>query len=175
MTTIINLYGSAGAGKSTTALGLVYKLKLLGYRVEYVSEWIKEKIYAKDLNVVRDQLYIFAKQRRKQFILMDEGLDFVVSDSPLLLSQFYGEKYNTTDALIKSVIFNEYSKFNNLSFFLKRTTPFDPVGRIETEEQSDSDSIKMIEFLNTYNIDYHYIQEHEKTDKIIKLLNLGNK
>ena len=69
MTTVINLFGPSGTGKSTTALGLAYELKLKGYKVEVVTEWIKEKIFANDLSVVKDQLYIFAKQRRKQFIL----------------------------------------------------------------------------------------------------------
>lgn len=175
MTIIINLYGSAGSGKSTTALGLAYQLKIAGYKVEYVSEWIKEKIFAEDFNVVKDQLYIFAKQRRKQIILQNKGLDFIVTDSPLLLSQFYGEKYNTTDALIKTVIFNEYSRFDNLNFLLKRTIPFDITGRLETEEQSNHDSIVMREFLDIHNIEYQYVETHEKTEQIIKLLNLGNK
>lgn len=174
MTVVINLYGPAGSGKSTTALGLSYKLKLLGYKVEYVSEWIKEKIFAEDFKIVKDQLYIFAKQRRKQLILQNKGLDFIVTDSPLLLSQFYGEKYNTIDSLMKTVIFNEYSNFNNLNFLLKRTIPFDPNGRIETEEQSDHDAIIMKEFLDVHNIEYRYVEAHEKTDEIIKLLNLGN-
>ena len=46
MTTVINLFGPSGAGKSTTALGLAYELKLKGYKVEVVTEWIKEKIFA---------------------------------------------------------------------------------------------------------------------------------
>ena len=37
---VINLFGSAGAGKSTTALGLTHQLKINGYKVEDVSEYI---------------------------------------------------------------------------------------------------------------------------------------
>lgn len=164
-----------GSGKSTTALGLAYQLKILGYKVENVTEWIKEKIFAEDFSVVKDQIYIFAKQRRKQFILQNKELDFIITDSPLLLSQFYGEKYNTTDPLFKEVIFNEFYKFNNLNFFLKRTNPFDPFGRMETEEQSDLDSINMLNFLKFNKIDYNLIDEKEKTEQIIKILKIGNK
>lgn len=164
-----------GSGKSTTALGLAYQLKILGYKVENVTEWIKEKIFAEDFSVVKDQIYIFAKQRRKQFILQNKELDFIITDSPLLLSQFYGEKYNTTDPLFKEVIFNEFHKFNNLNFFLKRTNPFDPFGRMETEEQSDLDSINMSKFFKDNNIEYNLINEKEKTEQIIKILKIGNK
>lgn len=174
MTTVINLFGSSGSGKSTTALGLAYQLKMQGYKVELVTEWIKEKIFSEDFSVMKDQLYIFAKQRRKQFILQDKGLDFIITDSPLVLSSFYGRKYNTIDSLIESVIFNEFSKFNNLNFFLKRTHPFDPVGRMETEEQSDEDSKIMSDFLRTH-VDFETIDQPEKADQILKLLNLGNK
>lgn len=174
MTTVINLFGSSGSGKSTTALGLAYQLKMQGYKVELVTEWIKEKIFSEDFSVMKDQLYIFAKQRRKQFILQDKGLDFIITDSPLVLSSFYGRKYNTIDSLIESVIFNEFSKFNNLNFFLKRTHPFDPVGRVETEKQSDEDSRIMYDFLRTH-VDFETIDQPEKADQILKLLNLGNK
>ncbi len=160
---------------STTALGLAYELKLKGYKVEVVTEWIKEKIFANDLSVVKDQLYIFAKQRRKQFILQDKGLDFIVTDSPLLLSGFYGIKYNTTDKLMETVIFNEFHKFSNLNFLLKRTIPFDPTFRLESQQQSDTDYVNMQNFLEANSVEYLDIDESEKTQQILKLLNLGNK
>ena len=40
----INLFGSAGAGKSTTALGVAHNLKINGYKVEYVSEYAKQLV-----------------------------------------------------------------------------------------------------------------------------------
>lgn len=174
MTVVINLFGSSGSGKSTTALGLAYKLKMQGYKVEVVTEWIKEKVFSRDFSVLKDQLYIFAKQKRKQFILQDKNLDYIITDSPLILSSFYGRKYNTIDSLIESVIFNEFSKFENINFFLKRTHPFDPMGRMETEEQSDKDSKDMYNFLDLY-LDFETIDQPEKTDQIMKILNLGNK
>ena len=41
---VINLFGSAGAGKSTTALGVAHNLKINGYKVEYVSEYAKQLV-----------------------------------------------------------------------------------------------------------------------------------
>lgn len=173
MTKIINLFGPSGSGKSTTALGLAYELKLKGYKVEAISEWIKEKIFANDLGVVKDQLYIFAKQRRKQFVLQDKGLDFIVTDSPLLLSSFYGNKYQTSDKTMLDLFYNEFNKFENINFLLKRTVPFDPNFRFENQEQSDSDYLLMKSFLEENQIQYLDIDESEKTQQILKLLNIG--
>ena len=174
-TKIINLFGAAGAGKSTQAMGLVTALRLAGYSAEYVAEYAKDVVYEKHLGKLEDQLYIFAKQRRKQFILQDKGLDFIVTDSPLLLSGFYGIKYNTTDKLMETVIFNEFHKFSNLNFLLKRTIPFDPTFRLESQQQSDTDYVNMQNFLEANSVEYLDIDESEKTQQILKLLNLGNK
>lgn len=161
-------------GKSTTALGVGYQLKLLGYKVENITEWIKEEIFAENYKVTKDQIYIFAKQRRKQFILQDKQLDFVVTDCPLPLSSFYGHKYGTTNPMLDDLIYSEFNKFSNLNFFLKRTVPFETLGRIETEEQSDQDSINMKKLLTDKGVDIIDIDQSEKTVQILEILkNLG--
>lgn len=157
---------------STTALGLGYQLKILGYKVENITEWIKEEIFAENFNVTKDQVYIFAKQRRKQFILQDKSLDFIVTDCPLPLSSFYGHKYKTINPLLDELIFSEFNKFNNLNFFLKRTVPFEKEGRIETEEQSNLDSTNMKTLLSEKGVDYIDIEDSEKTIQILKILNI---
>ena len=47
MTTIVNLLGSSGSSKSTTAMGLTYKLRLLGHKVEYVPEYAKDLVFSR--------------------------------------------------------------------------------------------------------------------------------
>jgi ATP:corrinoid adenosyltransferase len=59
---VINLFGSSGSGKSTTALGLAYRLKLLGYKVEYVSEYIKEYVFSGTLSECKYQNKIFGNR-----------------------------------------------------------------------------------------------------------------
>jgi pantothenate kinase len=41
-TTIINVYGGPGAGKSTSAAYLYYLLKVAGKNVELVREYVKD-------------------------------------------------------------------------------------------------------------------------------------
>ncbi len=76
--------------------------------------------------------------------------------------------------MLNQLIFQEFYKFNNINFLLKRTVPFDTLGRVESEEQSDQDYKNLISFLNKNNVRYNDILEAEKTNQIIKILtNLG--
>lgn len=88
-TIIINLLGSSGSGKSTSALGLTYELKKLGYKCEIAREYVKEEIFTENFKVLHDQIFIFANQNRIQKNLANKELDFVISESPLILSSFY--------------------------------------------------------------------------------------
>ena len=72
--------------------------------------------------------------------------------------------------MLNQLIFQEFYKFNNINFLLKRTVPFDTLGRVESEEQSDQDYKNLISFLNKNNVRYNDILEAEKTNQIIKIL-----
>ena len=80
MTTIVNLLGSSGSSKSTTAMGLTYKLRLLGHKVEYVPEYAKDLIYEESEHKLKHQLYVFSKQLKRLDVLLGKGLDYVVTD-----------------------------------------------------------------------------------------------
>ena len=68
-TQIINLFGASGSGKSTTAMGLTYFLRLGGHKVEYVNEYAKDLVYEESTHKLKHQLYVFAKQLKKQDVL----------------------------------------------------------------------------------------------------------
>ena len=78
-TKIINLFGSAGAGKSTQAMGLVPLLRLAGYSAEYVSEYAKDVVFSKCEHLLtQNQLYVFSEQFRRLKVLDDSNLDFII-------------------------------------------------------------------------------------------------
>ena len=56
---VINLFGSSCSGKSTTALGLTYHLRLLGYKAEYVSEYAKQLVMSGCQNLLAYQEHVF--------------------------------------------------------------------------------------------------------------------
>ena len=146
-TKIINLFGSAGAGKSTQALGLVPMLRLAGYSAEYVSEYAKDVVYEENFEKLEDQLYIFAKQNRRMERVLKQDFDFIVTDSPLLLGYFYGLKYGTLVEGLDSVMLNCVNKSNNINIFLHRNHPYQQEGRVQSDNESKKDSEVLVELL----------------------------
>lgn len=157
MTLIVNLYGAPSAGKSTTASGLFYLLKLNGINAEYVTEVAKDFTWEKRQAVtLRCQPYVFGKQFRDVFRVMDQTAVAIV-DSPLLLSAFYAWKFPdpkvATQALIDYII--EQSKLTGgINYLIKRTKSYNPMGRNQTEEESDIIARELEYFLQLHKVSY---------------------
>lgn len=140
MSKIINLFGAAGAGKSTQAMAVVAKLRLAGYSAEYVSEYAKDVVYEENFIKLEDQLYIFAKQNRRMERVLKQNFDFIVTDSPLFLGYFYGLKYKTLVSGLDQVIINCINRSENINVFLERNHAYQQEGRVQTDEETKEDS-----------------------------------
>lgn len=167
---VINFFGSSGSGKSTQSLKLAAHFKEQKVRVEYVPEYAKYLVYSKHDRMLMDQFKIFAEQRHHVDILKDHEVEFAIMDSPLVLGLLYGYKNKTVDEDFAKVITNEFNKFDNINFFVSRNVPFDPVGRIETAEGSDNDSVVLKELLNKLNINYVDIDTTTSIDEILNYI-----
>lgn len=135
MTKVINLFAGPGAGKSTTAAGLFYQMKKQGKSVELVTEYAKECVYENSLDKMADQFYLLAKQNRRLDRLVDK-VDYIITDSPLLLCAYYGNLYGHYPDIIVPVTKALFDKYDNINFFIKRTKPFDPRGRLGGEDNA---------------------------------------
>jgi len=60
-TIVINLMAGPGVGKSTLMAQLFARLKILGYEVEMVPEYVKEKVWDESWKVMEDAIYVFGK------------------------------------------------------------------------------------------------------------------
>lgn len=176
---IICLYGGPGSGKSTTCAGLFYKLKLAGFNCEmnreYVKEWVWEKRAIKD----GDQTYFFAKQARKERLYIQQDLDFVITDSPLILTHFYGmiydpveQKYNTSLHMLK----NHHGFCKDMGYktdhiFLTRAKPYNASGRNQTESEAQDFDVEIKIMLRTMNISFTEVPGNEQAvDSIVEIL-----
>lgn len=162
---VINLIGGPGCGKSTAASGLFYALKKLQVNAELSLEWVKNKVYEESFHCMDDQIYIFAKQHHKLFVLQDK-VDVVVTDCPLLNSLVYGERRDSFDAMVMD-LFNE---FNNLNIVIRRKQKYVTDGRIETAEEAMDIDDKYIEIMKKNNIPYLEIDNVDACDFIVKYL-----
>lgn len=62
MTTVINLFGGPGAGKSTLAALLFHHLKIRGLSCEMALEYAKDKVWEESYSTLHNQIYVFGKQ-----------------------------------------------------------------------------------------------------------------
>lgn len=130
---VINLWGSPGAGKSTTAAGLFYKMKVADYNVELINEFAKEVTWEGHNNLFKDQLYILGQQNRKLERLRGK-VDYVITDSPLLLTLAYTPKdyYEGFRTLVENV----WESYDNYNHLVLRTHAYKQVGRHHSEDES---------------------------------------
>ena len=162
------IYGGPGVGKSTTAAGLFYLMKTNDYNVELVTEVAKDYTWENREQCLEDQLYIFAKQNHRLERLKTK-VDYVIVDSPLLLGILYTpiDYYNNYNNIVTDV-FNSY---DNLNFYINRIKKYQPIGRNQTEEQSNEISIITRDLLKDHSyfeIDGNEIANLEIFTRIIE-------
>lgn len=137
----INLYGGPGSGKSTTAAWIFSQMKLRGYSVELVSEYVKAWAISKREVVGFDQLYLMGKQCNYEYRFLSNGIKNIVTDSPLLLSACYTRAYYPKlDVVADHMegIIKEYDRQEpSLNIFLERgSKKYVEEGRYQTFEEA---------------------------------------
>jgi len=160
---VINFFAGPGAGKSTTASGLFCLMKQNGDNVELVTEFAKDLTWEGNLNCLKDQLFVSATQNHRLFRLIDE-VDWVVTDSPLLLSLLYKKSnyYDKFDEFMLSV-FNSYNNFN---FFINRTKDYVQSGRTQTLHEAQQLDSKIKLLLKNLKIPYTSINGNKSASKV---------
>lgn len=169
MTVVINLFGGAGCGKSTIRAGLFHLLKVNGVVCEEASEWIKQKVYEGNKYPFKDQLYTFAKQTR---ILrqLNNKVDIIVTDSPLLLSRIYSKENSET---FDKLVLEEFNKYHNMNFYINRSVPYSQVGRYRSEEAAKEKDREIKQLLKTLNVPFICLNGTEDAPRhIMELLRL---
>lgn len=132
----ISYWGGAGCGKSTMAARTFYELKVRGYEVEYVPEYIKVRAYQKRFPKSHEQVYIFGKQEHAEDDLMDH-VQATISDSPLLMNAAYSERYGFRGSHHIIGLANLYEEdYPSLNFWVHRKHPYNPEGRYQTLEEA---------------------------------------
>ena len=174
---VVNFYAGPGAAKSTMTAATFAALKWRNVNCEMALEYAKDKVWEESTALLDNQLYVFGKQQHRLYRL-SEKVDVIITDAPLLNSVHYDAKNNQ---VFRALIEQEYSKYKNLNFFINRMKPYNPKGRLQTEEQAKEIDGEILKILNTYAHDnYECIpgqpEEVEKTivPKIMEILQKGN-
>ena len=148
---VINFVAGPGMGKSTTAAGLFYKMKVHGHNVELINEYAKELVLDERFSTLKDQGYILAKQNRKLERLKNK-FDYVITDSPLFLGLCYvSEDYHKS---FKPFVMDMYHSYDNMNFYLHNDgdLTYQESGRTQTKEQATEKDNEVYSFIKKNGI-----------------------
>lgn len=163
---VINLFGAPGAGKSTGAAYVFSQLKIKGVNAELVTEFAKDMTWEKNKKALTNQIYMLGNQLQRIYRCQDE-VDVIVTDSPILLNILYNNN-PVLDENFEKLVVNIFKSYNNLNYYVQRVKKYNPVGRNETEEESNKIANKLINLLSKENIPFKYIEgQLEKYQEVV--------
>jgi len=135
----VNLYSGPCNCKSTLAAHLFSRLKIQHQNVELVREFVKEWAYLKIKIESFDQLFIFANQIRQEDLVLRNGVDFIITDCPVMLGIAYCKHYGLHGWQGLEIIERDFEKkYPSLNIFLKRSPdiPYKEFGRFQKKEEA---------------------------------------
>jgi hypothetical protein len=98
---------------------------------------------------------VFGKQLRDIHMLQDK-VDVIITDSPLLLCRYYGFKYHRDKyhPSFFEFVDQQFKQMGGMNFFINRVKPYNPAGRNQTAQESDfiRDELKVM--LDELNVNY---------------------
>ncbi|RLD66513.1 MAG: hypothetical protein DRI84_04650 [Bacteroidetes bacterium] len=169
-TLIVNLFGGPSVGKSTVAAGVFSLLKLHGVECGLVTEYAKDLVWEERHKTFKDQQYIFAKQHHRLWRVVDK-VDVIITDSPLILNQVYGDIYKTTNKKFNDNVIDVVSNFNNYNILLTRTKKYNPNCRNQTEDQAKEIDSIIRRTLESYSMGFVEVPGNSSgINKITRLL-----
>lgn len=172
-TIVINAFAGQGAGKTTSCLEVAEKLKKQGFVTEYVQEYAKELVYDNNLIMLDghyEHQFAILNEQMKRINRLYGKVDFIVTDSPILLNNTYlNEDKNTEVYSAYSDSVNKlYGLYNNFNYFVERdTSVFEKEGRIHNFEQSIAIDNELKNMLHNNQIDFD-VYTHATIDNIVR-------
>ena len=148
--------------------------KNIGYKVELVTEYAKDLVYEKQFDILKnDQLFVLAHQNRRlqSIIESNEHIDYVIVDSPLLLSGIYAcvNHYPKNTISFQEFCADLFMSYNNINFFLDRKNiTFDPDGRVQkTIEDAEKIDNKIKAELYYWRIPFTVLTDRTINDEFL--------
>ena len=150
-------------------------MKKRGLEVELVNEYVKKWAWTGRKVGALDQVYIFGKQAKSEHDLYGK-VEYIITDSPLLLSPIY-EKYYSSDgeSIVEPSVLAHIEKagdngVRHINYLIPRTKPFNPKGRFETEETAKEIDRLVEKYLLELDIPFIQLTSVESDDKIQEIL-----
>jgi len=165
---VINFFGGPCCGKSVTAAGLFYHLRLSGVNAELITEYAKDLVYDNNLDEIsKHQEFIFAEQHRRLYRLNNK-VDIAIVDSPLLLSAIYPINIKKTAGFTHfyNFVHSVFESYGNINIFLNRPNAYCKNGRSHSIEEAKTIDDAILAELTRYN----FIRETADSGLMSRLL-----
>jgi len=166
MAIVVNLFAGPGVGKSTNAARIFAELKMLGINCEMALEFAKDKVWEESFRTMDDQIYIFGKQFHRIWRLKDK-VDVIICDSPLPISIVYDKENSEA---FHELIMEQFNKFKNLNFYLKRSSEYQKEGRLQTEEEAKKIDEIVRNVLVNYKIPFMTLDIDNSAKSIVEIV-----
>ena len=180
MSKIVNIFGGPGIGKSSIAAGVTYKIKKNHISCDQPYEFPKLLAWDDNHSAIQDQLYVLANQHIG--IVKSYGkVDYIVLDSPILLSLTYRNYYKGTEypsslygESFDKMVLDTFNQYDNINIVLDRADGVhNNDERYQNLEESKELDIVIENTLIKNNIPFYKIKVDDDTvDNIIKLVNI---
>ena len=178
-TLVVNLFGAPGSGKSTAALRVISDIKMRfgaeGLSAEYVSEYAKDLTWEGRFEELGDQLSVSKEQIRKERVLMDAGVDIIVTDGPVVNGDYFNRLYvkkedqkQNTDLMYSH--HNNTTHAINLFIDIDENIKFEEAGRTQTLKDSLNIQQAQKELLRSKGVDFKTIQNKKGQIEDISVL-----
>lgn len=141
-------------------------MKLQHMECELVTEYAKDLVWSERHTMFTEQDYIFAKQNHR-LRRLDGKVDWVVTDSPIVLGFFYIEDDFPGREHFCNFVRDMFNSYDNINVFLERVKVYNPNGRNQTEEESKAIDVKIKQFLEENNLPYISVPADEDAPKVI--------
>lgn len=151
-TVVINAFAGPGAGKTLSAWEIATRLKRLGYETELVTSYARELAWNDRLEMldgsIDNQLEILQEQVHRIDALYGK-VDFIITDSPLLLNTLYLNKHDEEYEQLTSSLFKQY---RNFSYVAERNAEQTAVEQDIIFDQQIADALNRLKiFAGRYN------------------------
>lgn len=166
-TVVVNAFGGPGAGKTTACFDIVSEFKKRGFVADYVPEYATELVWDNNLSMLdgteEHQRLLLAEQKHRIDRLIGK-VDFVVTDSPLLLNITYNKQLTPE---YEKTVRDYFGQYNNFTFVIERDdSKFTEKGRIHNLSESKEKDKEIRQMLSSFGI-YYGTYRHDTVGKII--------
>jgi deoxyadenosine/deoxycytidine kinase len=165
-----------GIGKSTFAAGLYAEMKQQNINVELVTEFAKDCVYEKQFELLKnDQLFLLAQQNRRlqRIEQSNENVQFVITDSPLLLGKIFANKNNYTRNFtsFQNLVVDLFESYDNINLVLDRSLiSYQSEGRVESYSESLEIDKLILKELNFWKMNYTTITDRNFKEVIKNII-----